>query len=126
MHGLLARHGKHYANGWMQGRLYQVNGYPGAVESDHPNDKVYGELYSLVRSELLLAQLDEYEGCSRYAPEPHEYIRKKLPVALGGGEKTAAWVYVFNYDVSKLIRIPSGDYLAYLETVSALTGRRDS
>jgi len=120
MHRLLARHGEHYANGWMQGRLYQVNDHPGAVESNHPNDKVYGELYSLVRAKLLLAQVDEYEGCSRYAPEPHEYVRKKLPIALIGGEKAAAWVYVFNHGVSNLIRIASGDYLAYLDRTGGL------
>lgn len=95
----------------MQGKLYEVNGYPGAIESDQPDDKVHGELYKIVNS-LVLHQLDDYEECTDRHPIPHEYIRKKLSISVTGNGDISAWVYVFNHDVSNLLRIESGDYLS--------------
>ncbi len=113
MHDVLARHCGYFADGCMQGKLYEVDGYPGAIESDNPKDKVYGEIYRIISSDLVLPQLDEYEECTDKFPEPHEYIRKKLPITLSGGGSVTAWVYVFNQDVSNLMQIGSGDYLNY-------------
>lgn len=117
MYHMLARHCEYFSDGHMQGKLYEVNGYPGAIESDNPNDKVYGELYRIVSNGLVLPELDEYEECTDQYPEPHEYIRKKLPISLFGGGSTTAWVYVFNHDVSNLMQIESGDYLNYLNAL---------
>lgn len=114
MHRLLVRHGDYLADGFIQGMLYEVRGYPGAVESDQPGDRVYGELYRLANSALVLPRLDHYEGCTRRFPEPQEYIRRKRLVSRIGGGKVAAWVYLFNHDVSGLERIESGDYLSHI------------
>ncbi len=114
MSRMLARHCEYVSDAYMQGKLYEVKGYPGAIESDHPNDKVYGELYKIPGSGLVLAELDEYEECTDQHPQPHEYIRKKRPISLFGGGSVTAWVYVFNHDVSQLMKIESGDYLNYL------------
>ena len=92
MYHVLAYHCEYFFNGHMQGKLYEVNGYPGVIESDNPSDKVYGELYRIVDSELVLTQLDEYEECTDKYPEPHEYIRKKLLISLSGGVSVPAWV----------------------------------
>lgn len=108
---LLAQHCSHFADGYMQGRLYRVDGYPGAIESDKPKDRVYGEVYRLVNPCLILPELDNYEECTGKFPEPHEYTRKKLPITLIGGACITAWVYVYNHSVSNLMRIKSGDYL---------------
>ena len=108
---LLAQHCGYFSEGYMQGRLYQVEGYPGAIESDNPKDRVYGEVYSLVNPSLILPELDNYEECTNKFPEPHEYTRKKLPISLIGGACITAWVYVYNHSVSNLMRIKSGDYL---------------
>ena len=108
------------SDGYMQGKLYAVNGYPGAIETDNPNDKVYGELYKIPDSELVLAELDEYEECTDQYPEPSEYIRKKLRISLFGGGSVTAWVYVFNHDVSKLMQIESGDYLTHLKALKGM------
>jgi gamma-glutamylcyclotransferase (GGCT)/AIG2-like uncharacterized protein YtfP len=113
---LLARHGEYVADGQMQGKLYDVNGYPGAVASDNRHDTVYGELHDIGDGGVLLPLLDDYEECSGRHPEPHEYVRKKLAITLAGGGSVAAWVYVYNRDVSKLHRIVSGDYVHYVET----------
>lgn len=102
----------------MQGRLYQLDGYPGAIISGCDNDKVYGEVYRLTEAGLALKRLDEYEECSDQFPEPHEYRRKKLPVRFLDGHSIAAWVYVFNHDVTGLEQIQSGHFRRNNRTVS--------
>lgn len=114
MYHMIARNCEYFSDGYMQGKLYEVNGYPGSIESDNPNDKVYGELYRIANSGLVLSELDEYEECTAQYPEPHEYIRKKLPIILFDEGSVTAWSYVFNHDVSNLMQIESGDYLNYL------------
>ncbi len=76
MYHVLARYCEYFSDGYMQGKLYEVDGYPGAIESDDPDNKVQGELYKIVSPELVLPQLDEYEECTDKYPQPHEYVRK--------------------------------------------------
>jgi gamma-glutamylcyclotransferase (GGCT)/AIG2-like uncharacterized protein YtfP len=112
MHHVLANHCEYFSDGTMHGTLYEVSGYPGAIESTEANDKVFGELYKMLDRKLVLARLDEYEECSDCFPMPHEYRRKQLSIELiGGGDSVVAWVYLYNHDVSKLQQIISGDYL---------------
>ena len=114
MHRVLARHGVFCSEAMMQGRLYEIEGYPGAVMSGNSNDRVHGELYRLLDSEAVWRQLDEYEGSADHFPEPREYLRKKVSVRLPGGEHVSAWVYLYNHDISCRVRIGSGDYLRFL------------
>jgi hypothetical protein len=76
MHHLLTSHYEYFSDGVMRGTLYEVCGYPGAIESSGANDKVFGELYKMLERKLVLARLDEYEECSNRFPMAHEYIRK--------------------------------------------------
>lgn len=96
-----------------------MNGYPGAIESEHKSERVKGELYRVINQKPLFSALDDYEECSAAYPQPHEYIRKKLLISALDGGVVSAWVYVFNHDVSDLSVIQSGDYLRYLSTVNA-------
>jgi len=112
MYNVLTRYCEYAADGYMQGKLYEVSGYPGAIESGSSEDRVHGEVYRILDKELLFAQLDEYEACSAQFPQPHEYVRKILPVSVSGKEDMLAWVYVFNHDVAHLQQIRSGDYLS--------------
>jgi len=111
MHHLLADYCEYFSDGVMPGKLYQVCGYPGAIESGDANDKVFGELYKIHNQKLVLARLDEYEECSDRFPMPREYIRKPISIELSGGGSVVAWVYLYNHEVSKLQQIISGDYL---------------
>ena len=111
MHPMLAGGCEYYAEGIMQGTLYEVCGYPGAIQSNSANDKVFGELYQLLDRDRVLARLDEYEECSCRFPKPYEYIRGLVSIELFDGEAVLAWVYLYNRDVSKLQQIQSGDYL---------------
>ena len=88
----------------IQGRLYEVAGYPGMVPSYHTGDRVAGELYRLTRIPLL-KKLDKYEGS--------KYRRLKKPVELEDGTRYLTWVYQYRGRVNPLKRIPSGDYLQY-------------
>lgn len=109
----LASYCDFFAEGRLNGKLFEVNGYPGAVESDNPSEIVVGELYLINSREELLSALDEYEECNDDFPQPHEYIRKKLPVYLMDGKVVSAWVYVYNRATDVLEQIEPGDYLQY-------------
>ena len=114
MTSVLTEHCDYVSEGMIQSKLYEVDGYPGAVESGQPGDMVHGELHRIINPELLL-QLDEYEECSAHFPHPHEYVRKQLPVTLPTNEQVQSWVYIYNHDVSQLTRIEHGDYIHYLK-----------
>jgi gamma-glutamylcyclotransferase (GGCT)/AIG2-like uncharacterized protein YtfP len=111
MNNVLVNYGEYFSDGVMPGKLYEVCGYPGAIESSDTKDKVFGELYKLHNQKLVLTLLDEYEECSDWFPAPHEYIRKQISIELFGGGSVVAWVYLYNYSVSNLQQIKSGDYL---------------
>lgn len=115
MHNVFARHSEYFSEGYMQGRLYDVNGYPGAIESNDAGERVYGELHKIISSDQVLPLLDEHEECTDKFPVPHEYIRKKLSIKLVNGDELTAWVYVFNHAISGLIRINSGDYANHID-----------
>lgn len=111
MYHVLASHCEYLSDGFMHGKLFEVCGYPGAIESSEAGDKVFGELYKMLDAKRVLACLDDYEECSDSFPMPQEYIRKLLSVELSAGGSVVAWVYLYNHDVSKLRQIVSGDYL---------------
>jgi gamma-glutamylcyclotransferase (GGCT)/AIG2-like uncharacterized protein YtfP len=97
--------------GEMQGQLYDLGDYPGAVESDNPDDTVQGKVYRLLDADAVLPTLDVYEGCDPNSPVPHEYRRKQLSIRTTSGETIIAWVYVYQYDVLPRTRILGGNYL---------------
>jgi len=97
--------------GFMLGLLFEIDGYPGAVESRSPEHRVFGEIYKLKEPEWLLSRLDEYEECAPAFPLPHEYIRKILPVTLLVGGQVDAWIYVFNRNTDRLPLLSSGECL---------------
>ena len=113
-HALLLRGGKvaYHGHGCIRGRMYEVDGYPGAVETGTPGDIILGEAYRLHAGPRVLKAIDRYEECGPGFPQPQEFVRKILPVQLDRGGCIHAWVYLYNRDISGLRRIPSGDYLA--------------
>ena len=115
MHFTLARYCEYVAAGTIQGKLYEVEGYPGVVESDSTRHQVIGELYRIIDAAQALPELDDYEECTSNYPTPHEYTRKILPVTLNDGSEVLAWVYIYNDDVSPLTQITSGDYLDFIQ-----------
>lgn len=104
-------------NGLYQGKLFELGGYPGAVPSDAPDDRIRGEVYLLHEPQAILKRLDEYEGCSPQQPEPHEYKRVKAEILLKDGGSVSAWVYLFNRPTAKYKRIVSGDYIEFIKAM---------
>lgn len=109
-HRIFAAGAERIGCGWLQGRLYEVSGYPGAVLSDDPADRVAGELYRLTDPEALLARLDDYEEAAEHFPPPREYRRCRVAVHLADGRSVTAWVYLYNRPTANLSPIPGGDY----------------
>ena len=105
--------------GSIQAQLYVITEpqsgaetYPGAVPSTDPATRVYGELYALKGNAAeLLAVLDDYENCSADWPEPHEFRRAIVPVALSAGRTLRATAYLYCWDVSRARRLPGGRFL---------------
>lgn len=110
-HYMLEPHCSYYSEATMQAKLYDVDGYPGAILSDNPTDIVYGDVYKITNSAFMFSQLDHYESCSDNYPKPQEYRREKLNISLSNGRKISAWVYLFNHNILNLKQIVSGDYL---------------
>jgi gamma-glutamylcyclotransferase (GGCT)/AIG2-like uncharacterized protein YtfP len=61
--------------------------------------------------EELLGELDMYEACGEGFPEPTEYLRQLIEVALPDGTAGKAWTYIYNWPVTGLPRIASGRFL---------------
>lgn len=104
------QHAEFIAKATMRGRLYQLAGYPGAVDSTDCADQVIGDLYRIRRAKALFAILDDYEQCSAKFAKPHEYRRLLRQVNLADGRQFQAWVYLYNRDVRYLTQIVSGDF----------------
>lgn len=97
--------------GVMQGRLYEIDGYPVAVLSTGADHRVWGELYRIRDRERLFACLDEYEGCAADSPQPCEYLRQRVRILPKSGGEVIAWAYLYNQSVTGLREIVGGDYL---------------
>jgi len=91
-----------------EGRLYDLGAYPGAVPGD---GTVRGEVFRLDGPDVW-ARLDRYEG---YDPD-HEaaslFVRRRASL---GVPDVTAWVYWYNGDPAGGVRVPSGDWRAYIE-----------
>lgn len=104
-------------SGWIRARLYMIddpeepgNRYPGAVPSGYDTDRVFGDLYRLDAPQPLLAQFDIYEACDPSRPEPHEFLRRLLPVTLEDGQTIPALSYMYAWDTAQAIPVPSGRF----------------
>jgi gamma-glutamylcyclotransferase (GGCT)/AIG2-like uncharacterized protein YtfP len=62
--------------------------------------------------------LDEIEGYRPSEPERSLYTRLLTDVTLEDGRVQPAWAYFYNAPLGQAQRIPSGDYLDYLNVKS--------
>jgi len=96
--------------GAVRGRLYDFGAYPGAVPTESPEARILGEVYELPDPETMLPPIDRYEGCSDEDPQPHEFERALVDVALADGGACRAWIYWYR-PTPRGRRLESGDYL---------------
>lgn len=91
---------------WLQGRLYEVDGYPGAVLTDCTGDRIRGELYRMLQPDILLARLDAYEEIGPQYPPPHEYRRVQVSVRDAYQKLCPAQTYIYTrctFDLASII-----------------------
>ena len=112
MYHLLAKNARFIDDAVWNGKLYQVEDYPGAVPSNNPIDKVYGELYTLNNPERILPALDKYEECSDKFPEPTLFkrIRGDVKTLSDKGKIVKTWIYIYNLPIDNLEQIKSGNF----------------
>jgi len=100
---------------YLQGRLHELGGYPGAVPSGHPNEQVYGRVFRMREPAVLLPALDWFEGHDPRSPKRSYFVRRAAPVfCLPDRSRLIAWIYYYNSDLTGAPRIDSGDYMAHL------------
>jgi gamma-glutamylcyclotransferase (GGCT)/AIG2-like uncharacterized protein YtfP len=126
MYHLLARYAEFVAEGTYQGRLYQIDDYPGAVPSENPEEQVHGEVYALREPEIVLAKLELYEECGPGFSNPTEYVRRQERITLQNGTACYAWVYVYNRPTTKLVQISSGNYVEFEADLDTTSNRGKS
>ena len=96
--------------GFIQGKLFDLGEYPGAVPSSNPREKVYGQIFEIL-DESLFSILDDYEGCGSHDSPPFEFRREQIPIISSNASVRNAWVYFYNWPVGKNPLIRTGDYL---------------
>ena len=94
--------------GWLRGTLYDFGNYPGAVFDDSSQTKVFGRVYQASCDDLLLAELDRYEGYDQLSPEAGEYIRRRRNVTLANGSVVRCWTYDYNWSTAGFLTIAGG------------------
>jgi gamma-glutamylcyclotransferase (GGCT)/AIG2-like uncharacterized protein YtfP len=113
----LRQHSRYIGEGAINGRLYNIGSYPGALYLPNDPKLIYGSVYALFPDSLadLLQSLDKYEGVQTVQSEnePDEYIRRIVSVTCAG-QPISCWVYLYNWPVDSLHQIDSGDYVQYI------------
>jgi len=104
---------KYIGRGSIQGALFDLGLYPAAVPA--PDGRIWGEVYAMADTPVVLAALDEVEGYRHDDPDKSLYIRSQADVALPDGTQARAWVYFYNAPLGRAARIPSGDYLEHVK-----------
>jgi len=105
---LLRSNAEYYADGYFQGKLYDLGDYPGALESKNPKDKVFGSVFIVRKPETVFPVLDDYEEVGDQFPAPNEYTRKMIQVFTTNTELIYCHVYLFNRSVDCFRQIESG------------------
>ena len=106
MSQFLLQHANYIGKGFVYGRLYQVDWYPGAILTDKKSEKVFGHIYRILEGTTLFETLDVYEGV-----EDGLYLRLSTRAYLDNDTECKCWMYVYNRSIANLKRIDSGNFL---------------
>jgi gamma-glutamylcyclotransferase (GGCT)/AIG2-like uncharacterized protein YtfP len=100
--------------GAVHAQLFDLGEYPGMIcAPENETSTVLGEVYAV--SEELLWKLDEVEEVVPHNDAASLYVRRKIAlVNPASGLPDEVWCYLYNRSVQTHVRIPSGDYKAYL------------
>lgn len=95
----------------VNGLLYDLGSYPGAIIDAPSPKKIIGRVFTLPEDRSVLQALDEYEGFNSKDIENSLFVRKSTEVILKNGQKIKCWIYIYNRDPSEFPLISSGDYM---------------
>lgn len=108
MHQHLVSHANFVNEGQFQGKLYQIDWYPGVIESPISTDCVFGEVFRIYAPHILLPLLDQFEGYDPTHPTKGEYIRCIRPILTGAQIPFLCQIYLYNWPIKDAELIPSG------------------
>ena len=100
--------------GQIQGELYQLGAYPGAIVGEAFQTKIVGEVYELPEPNKTLAMLDVYEGFIPGELEASLFARSHETITLADGRQLRCWMYLYNDWVATGSLIESGDYVKHV------------
>ena len=101
---------KFLGEGSLPGTLYDFGSYPGAVFDNSSPSSVFGLVYEAASDDLLLAELDRYEGYDQLSPAEGEYIRQRRSVTLDNGDVVECWMYAYNWSTEGFPTIADGHW----------------
>jgi len=110
----ISNHSEFISNAHFNGKLFNVDWYPGAIYLPNSDCKVYGKVYKIEHFKEIIKQLDDYEGDGNQFESPNQYKREKIKISLEDESWIDAWVYTYNWPTDKLEFIPHGNYIQYL------------
>src|SRR5207253_10842937 len=91
LHPLLRKLAVRYVGrGKIQGHLYDLGRFPGAVPSSSPQNKITGEVYELSNPDKQLEELDRAEEYHREQPRNSLFVRGLSLVRLENGRRFKA------------------------------------
>jgi gamma-glutamylcyclotransferase (GGCT)/AIG2-like uncharacterized protein YtfP len=103
----------------VNGRLYDLGQYCGAVLDDSADSVIHGDLVELPSGDEVLETLDRYEEIDPASIDNSLFARRRATVRLADGSEKEAWIYVYNQPTGDAPVIECGDYRQY--TVSTET-----
>lgn len=96
--------------GLVNGVLYDLGRYPGAVPNHSSKSKIAGAVLCLPEDASILPELDAYEGFDPLAPEQSEFVRERQTVVLATGRTLECWFYRYNRKPGATRIIASGSW----------------
>lgn len=99
-----------FSSGKLEGILYDIGEYPGAVLSPDSNDFIYGIILEIDDPAAVLALIDIYEGFGEDQPQPNEFIRVLTQAETDRG-RVDCWIYLYNLSINGLMPIETGKYI---------------
>lgn len=108
----LAQHSEPVGPGTMQGQLFRISWYPGAITSKSQDEVVHGQVLQIRNNiETVFKHLDMYEGIGDGFARPYEFVRKEVSVRCYNQE-LKCWAYLYDLNTDGLESIPTGDFLS--------------
>jgi gamma-glutamylcyclotransferase (GGCT)/AIG2-like uncharacterized protein YtfP len=95
-------------DGFVQGRLYDLGDFPGAVLDGASAERVFGTVYELPNDPDILRALDAYEEFDLSMADKSQFVRMQCSVTLTSGTVLDAWIYVYPRTPAPERLVPGG------------------